>query len=70
MNNFLKEIILDGEIKETIKVVEYNGKQYVVDGHHRLIAAKKLHYKEVPVEIVELPYKDYKTENDLLWYDK
>ena len=46
------------------------GKKYVVDGHHRLIAAKRLHFQEVPIEEVELPYKGYNTIDDLLWCDE
>lgn len=47
------------------RYVEVNGQKYVVDGHHRLRAAKDLGMKEVPVEKVELPYKGYKTIEDL-----
>ena len=70
MNKLIEQIKVDGEIKETIKYIEYNGQKYVVDGHHRLIAAKKLHFQEVPIEEVELPYKGYNTIDDLLWYDE
>lgn len=54
-------------IKEPIKYVEHNGEKYVVDGHHRLKAAKELGIKNVPAEKVELPYKGYKTTDDILW---
>lgn len=37
-------------IQEPIKYVEYNGQKYVVDGHHRLLAAKRLGLTEVPIE--------------------
>jgi ParB-like chromosome segregation protein Spo0J len=39
----------------------------VVDGHHRLKAAKQLGLKEVPVEEVKLPYAGYKTTSDLIF---
>lgn len=42
---------------------------YVVDGHHRLLAAKKLGLEEVPIKKVELPYAGYSTTDDLLWFD-
>ena len=41
MNKLIDQIRQDG-IKETIKYVTHNGIKYVVDGHHRLIAAKRL----------------------------
>lgn len=42
---------------------------YVVDGNHRLIAAKTLGLTDVPIEQVELPYAGYSSANDLLWFD-
>ena len=68
MNKLIDDIKNNG-ISETIKYVEYNGQKYVVDGHHRLIAAKRLGLGEVPIEQVELPYTGYKTIEDLLWFD-
>lgn len=41
----------------------------MVDGHHRLQAAKRLKIEDVPVEKVDLPYVGYKTIEDLLWSD-
>ena len=70
MRKLIEEIKADGGIKETIKYVEHNGKKYVVDGHHRLIAAKKLRLQEVPIEEVHLPYSGYSTIDDLLWCDE
>lgn len=65
MDKFVKDVQRDGEIREPLKYVEYKGKKYVVDGHHRLIAAKKLGIKNIPVEKVNLPYGGYKTVDDL-----
>ena len=67
--NKLIEDIKDNGINEPIKYVEYNGQKYVVDGHHRLIAAKRLGLEQVPIEQVELPYAGYETIEDLLWFD-
>lgn len=50
---------------ETVKFVEHEGRRYVVDGHHRLLAARQLGIGEVPVEQVQLPYLGYKTIADL-----
>ncbi len=69
MNKLISGIREEGII-EPIKYVEYNGVKYVVDGHHRLIAAKRLKLTIVPVEKVELPFGGYKTLNDLFWYDE
>lgn len=55
-------------IQEPIKHVEYNGQMYVVDGHHRLLATKRLGLTEVPMEKVDLPYAGYNTIDDLLWF--
>lgn len=68
MNTLIDDIKANG-IQEPIKYVEYDGQMYVVDGHHRLLAAKKLGLTEVPIEKVELPYAGYSTIDDLLWFD-
>jgi ParB-like chromosome segregation protein Spo0J len=65
--SLLKENIKTNGIKESIKYVENNGTNSVVDGHHRLRAAKELDIKTVPAQKVELPYKGYKTRNDLIY---
>ncbi|MNR27347.1 ParB-like nuclease domain protein [compost metagenome] len=61
----LKADIKANGINEPIKVVEYKGRNYVVDGHHRLRAAKELGIKSVPIQKVSLPYAGYKTPADL-----
>ena len=65
----LVESIRKNGITEPIKYVEYKGTKYVVDGHHRLRAAKQLGLDKIPTQRVSLPYKGYKTINDLLWFD-
>lgn len=64
MRDLLNGIKQNG-IKESIKVVEYNGQKYIVNGHHRYFSAIKLGIKEVPIEKVSLPYAGYKTTDDL-----
>ena len=66
----LVESIRKNGITEPIKYVEYKGTKYVVDGHHRLRAAKQLGLDKIPVQKVSLPYKGYNTINDLPWFDK
>ena len=68
MNALMDDIKVNG-IQEPIKYVEYNGQMYVVDGHHRLLAAKRLGLTEVPIEKVDLPYAGYNTIDDLLWFE-
>ena len=69
-NKQLNELIVSIEengIQTSIKYVEFNGNMYVVDGHHRLIAAKHLGLSSVPIEQVTLPYLGYSTSDDLFW---
>ena len=62
----MDDVKLNG-IREPIKYVEHNGKKYIVDGHHRLRAARNLNLEKIPVEKVNLPYKSYHTIDDLFW---
>ncbi|MDR3490903.1 MAG: ParB N-terminal domain-containing protein, partial [Gammaproteobacteria bacterium] len=66
--NFVDNDIKLNGIKETIKYIEHNGQKYVVDGHHRLEAAKYLNIKDVPIEKVYLPYNGYEAVEDLHYY--
>ena len=68
MNALMDDIKING-IQEPVKYVEYNEQMYVVDGHHRLLAAKKLGLTEISVEKVDLPYAGYNTIDDLLWFE-
>lgn len=63
-DRLIKELPTIG-FKETLKYVLHDGKKYLVDGHTRLAAAKRLGLTKVPVEEVQLPYKGYKTVDDL-----
>ena len=65
--NVRNAISKDGII-EPIKYVEYGGSKYVVDGHHRLAAARELRIDQVPAEQVWLPYGGYRTIEDLFNY--
>jgi hypothetical protein len=62
----LKQDIAKNGIKQTIQYVEVNGRKYIVDGNHRVMAARQLGMKTVPTEEVKLPYSGYKTVDDLL----
>lgn len=64
LKKFVEKIRREG-IRDPIKYVEYQGKKYVVDGHHRLYAARQLKLNDVPFEEVKLPFKGYKSVDDL-----
>jgi hypothetical protein len=64
----LKADIAKNGIQEPIRYVENGGQKYIVDGHHRLRAARELGLTDVPVQQVELPYGGYKCVDDLLNY--
>ena len=66
MSRLVEDIRING-IKNPIKYVEYNGEKYIVDGHHRVLAAKELRIRSIPIQKVKLPYAGYKTIEDLLW---
>ncbi len=63
--NALKKSISEEGITETVKYVEYEGKKFIVDGHHRVEAAIQLGIREVPAQRVALPYKGYQSPIDL-----
>jgi RHS repeat-associated protein len=65
----LRKDIQRNGIQDPIKYVEQDGKRYVVDGHHRLEAARELKLTTVPAVRVELPYGGYRTESDLTYSD-
>ena len=68
MNKLIEDIKNNG-INESIKYVKYNNQKYIVNGHHRVIATKRLGLKVIPTEEVQLPYAGYKIIEDLLWFD-
>jgi len=64
----LVQDIKENGINEPVKFIEHEGKNYVVDGNHRLGAARALGMDAIPVEKVQLPYLGYKTIDDLDFY--
>ncbi|WP_420386231.1 RHS repeat-associated core domain-containing protein [Roseivirga sp.] len=59
----LKADIKQNGIREPIKYTTYNGRRYVVDGHHRLRAARELGMESIPAEEVT----GYRTPMDLVY---
>lgn len=66
--NRLVNDINENGINEPIKFIEHDGVNYVVDGNHRLVAARSLNFSNAPVEKVELPYLVYRSIDDLDFY--
>lgn len=64
LDKLTKNLKAEG-VKEPLTVTEHNGKLYILDGHHRALAAPRAGISEVPISIVDLPYGAYKTPSDL-----
>ena len=64
--NLMTDISSNG-IQSPIKCIEINGSKYIIDGNHRVMAAKLLNIKTVPVQYVNLPYMGYNTIDEVLW---
>lgn len=56
-------------IKTPIEYVEHNGHNYIVNGHHRYLAARQLGMSEVPAVQRTLPIDGtgYRTPADLVY---
>jgi RHS repeat-associated protein len=64
LEKLVKSIRSEG-IKTPLTITHHEGKAYVLDGNHRLLAAPRAGLKEVPVRNVELPFGAYKTPANL-----
>lgn len=58
--NLLKQSIASDGIKSPILVVEANSRNFVVDRHHRLLAAREFGFTKAPTETVKLPHGGYR----------
>ncbi len=65
MQNLLNDVAANG-VTEPVKYVEFNGQNYIVDGHHRFFSAQRAGISHIPVEQVPLPYGAYKTSQHLM----
>lgn len=63
--NLINDIKQNG-ITTSIEYVEYGGKKYITNGHHRLFASYALDIQQVPAVRVFLPSQGYKTIDDLV----
>ncbi len=64
LSGLIKSVRSEG-IREPLTVTEHQGKLYILDGHHRALAAPRAGVAEVPINRVELPFGAYKTPADL-----
>ena len=64
LDKLVKDIRVNG-VKEPLTVTSHEGKTYILDGHHRALAAPRAGVAEVPVNRVELPFGAYKSPADL-----
>jgi RHS repeat-associated protein len=65
MQTLLNDVAANG-VTQPVKYVEFNGQNYIVDGHHRLFSAQRAGISYIPVEQVQLPYGAYKTSQHLM----
>jgi hypothetical protein len=49
-----------------VSVYEHGGRRYIVDGHHRIAAARRAGLEQVPYQVVDLPFRGYRTLDDVL----
>ncbi|HZF50865.1 MAG TPA: ParB/RepB/Spo0J family partition protein [Polyangiaceae bacterium] len=68
VRKFAESMRTDGWQGDPIKVVEYNGKRYIIDGHHRVEAARRAGI-DVPYEIAspaEMAGRGYKSIDEVI----
>jgi uncharacterized protein (DUF1015 family) len=65
LERFKEAVGQDKMIRVPVKFVEFGEVKYIVDGHHRVQAARELGFMTVPGIRVELPILGYSTLQDL-----
>ncbi len=65
-NKFTLQLQKEG-IQNPVKYVVHDGRKYIVDGHHRFYAARRLNMWDIPAVEVKLPYKGYNATKDLVF---
>lgn len=64
LDKLIKNIRAEG-IKDPLTVTEFENRLYILDGHHRALAAPRAGVAQVPINRVKLPFGAYKTPADL-----
>jgi RHS repeat-associated protein len=67
LDRLVKSIRSDGAVRESLVVTRHEGALYILDGHHRALAAPRAGVSEVPVREVQLPWGAYKSPADLVY---
>lgn len=52
---------------EPVAYTVHNGHKYIVNGHHRIRAARELGLNEIPAVEVSLPFKGFRNTDDLIF---
>jgi ParB-like chromosome segregation protein Spo0J len=55
---------------QPVAYVVVDGRKHLVDGHHRVRAARELGIGEIPAREVPLPYQGYRAEADLFDWER
>lgn len=64
LDKIIKDIRLNG-ITDPLTVTAHDGRLFILDGHHRALAAPRAGILEVPINKVDLSFGAYRTPNDL-----
>jgi RHS repeat-associated protein len=64
LDRLIKDIRVNG-ISNPLVVTAHDGRLYILDGHHRALAAPRAGVLDVPIKKVDLPYGAYRGPADL-----
>lgn len=64
LDRLIKDIRVNG-ISNPLVVTAHDGRLYILDGHHRALAAPRAGVLDVPIKRVDLPYGAYRGSADL-----
>ena len=64
LGKLVKNIRLNG-ITDPLTVTSHEGRLFILDGHHRALAAPRAGMLEVPINRVDLPFGAYRSPSDL-----
>lgn len=56
----IRKAMAEGEIAPPVMLYKVDGEYYILDGHHRVVAARELGQKFLDAEVIEFVFKDVK----------